>query len=127
MFMSPRLGRRSLSGSPAVGRKRNGFSREDENHLLQSPTDCEANEIINGNIIIEKNAPSNTTTQMGTSLPSQYHTPEVGFSIPNKLKTPVSQVCNIVPFLFLLIITSFNYAFMDIHYNLFRANPKKYF
>ena len=99
MFMSPRLARRSLSGSPAVGRKRNGFSREDENHLLQSPTDCEANEIINGNIIIEKNAPSNTTTQMGTSLPSQYHTPEVGFSIPNKLKTPVSQVCNIVPFL----------------------------
>ena len=101
MFMSPRLGRRSLSGSPAVGRKRNVFSREDENHLLQSPTDCEANEIINGNVIIEKNAPSSTTTQFGgpSSLPSQYHTPEVGFSFPNKLKTPVSQVCNIISLL----------------------------
>ena len=101
MFMSPRLGRRSLSGSPAVGRKRNGFSREDENHLLQSPTDCEANEIINGNVIIEKNAPSHTITQLGepSSLPSQYHSPEVGFSFPNKLKTPVSQVCNIVIFI----------------------------
>ena len=99
MFMSPRLGRRSLSGSPAVGRKRNGFSREDENHLLQSPTDCEANEIINGNVIIEKDVPNNSMTSQfvePSSLPSQYLTPDVGFSFPNKLKTPVSQVCNII-------------------------------
>ena len=98
MFMSPRLGRRSLSGSPAVGRKRNGFSREDENHLLQSPTDYEANEIINGNVIIEKDVPNNSMTSQfvePSSLPSQYLTPDVGFSFPNKLKTPVSQVCNI--------------------------------
>ena len=47
-FMSPVIGRRSLAGSPAVGRKRNGLSRDDESHLLQSPTDCEANEMVNG-------------------------------------------------------------------------------
>ena len=112
MFMSPRLGRRSLSGSPAVGGKRNVFSREDENHLLQSPTDCEANEIINGNVIIEKNAPSSTTTQFGgpSSLPSQYHTPEVGFSFPNKLKTPVSQVCY-------NFITAFLFRYFQLYFN----------
>ena len=115
MFMSPRLGRRSLSGSPAVGRKRNVFSREDENHLLQSPTDCEANEIINGNVIIEKNAPSSTTTQFGgpSSLPSQYHTPEVGFSFPNKLKTPVSQVC-------FNFITAFLFRYFQLCFNAFQ-------
>ena len=91
MFMSPVIGRRSLCGSPAVGRKRNGFSREDESHLLQSPTDCEANEIINGNVIIEKDVPNNSMTSQfvePSSLPSQYLTPDVGFSFPNKLKTP---------------------------------------
>ena len=95
-FMSPVIGRRSLSGSPAVGRKRNGFSREDESHLLQSPTDCEANEIVNGNSIIEKSRITTSSQFNGpSSLPShQYHAPDVGFCFPNKLKTPVSQVCH---------------------------------
>ena len=97
-FMSPKIGRRSLSGSPAVGRKRNGISREDESHLLQSPTDCEANEILNGNCIIQNNVVISSTQFNGpSSLPAQYHTPDVGFHFPNKLKTPVSQVCNLLP------------------------------
>ena len=97
-FMSPVIGRRSLSGSPAVGRKRNGISREDESHLLQSPTDCEANEIVNGNSIVENNRINPSSQFSGpSSLPShQYHAPDVGFCFPNKLKTPVSQVCDFI-------------------------------
>ena len=94
MFMSPVVGRRSLCGSPAVGRKRNGFSRDDESHLLQSPTDCEANEITNGNCIIDKNSISSSAQITSSSSSSQHHPPEVGFCLPNKLKTPVSQVRN---------------------------------
>ena len=96
-FMSPVIGRRSLAGSPAVGRKRTGLSRDDESHLLQSPTDCEANEIVNGKCIIpntDLSSPSKHITS--SSIPtSQYHhhnPPDVGFCLPNKLKTPVSQV-----------------------------------
>ena len=94
MFMSPVIGRRSLCGSPAVGRKRNGFSREDESHLLQSPTDCEANEITNGNCIIEKKNASSSSHISPSSLPSSqyHHAPDVGFCLPNKIKTPVSNV-----------------------------------
>jgi hypothetical protein len=97
-FMSPVIGRRSLSGSPAVGRKRNGIPREDESHLLQSPTDCEANEIVNGNCIIDNNRISPSSQFSGpSSLPSHpYHAPDVGFCFPNKLKTPVSQVCDFI-------------------------------
>ena len=93
MFMSPVVCRRNLVGSPAVGRKRNGFSREDESHLLQSPTDCESNEVTNGNFIPEKNS-INSITHTASSSSSQYHPPEVGFCLPNKIKTPVSQVRN---------------------------------
>ena len=101
MFLSPVVGRRSLSGSPAVGRRRNGhFRREDESHLLQSPTDCEANEITNGNCasLDDNNSNNSTTTAHISSFTTASSTsnnppPEVGFCLPNKIKTPVSQVC----------------------------------
>ena len=94
MFMSPVVGRRSVSGSPAIGRKRSGLSREDESHLLQSPTDWEANEITNGNCIIQNNSINPPVHISSSSISTQYNTPEVGFSLPNRIKAPVSQVCN---------------------------------
>ena len=87
--MSPVIGRRSLTSSPAILRRcsshANNHRAEDESHLLaQSPVDLEANPITNGN--------SDQSSSTTAPQPQATRQPEIAFCLPHKFKTPVSQV-----------------------------------